>query len=57
MNKTVSLINKKYCEIQAKITAKIKEQYLGKYALEFEEIITLTMEQWTKLFLTVELCS
>ena len=45
MNKTVSLINKKYCEIQAKITAKIKEQYLGKYALEFEEIITLTMEQ------------
>ena len=40
MNKTVPLVNKKYCKIRANITAKIKEQYLGKYALELRAIHT-----------------
>ena len=53
----VPLINKKYCKIRANITTKIKEQYLGNYALEFGEIIKLTMKQQTKIFLTIELCS
>ena len=57
MSKTVPLINKKYCKIQANITAKIKERYLGNYALEFREIITITMEEGSKIFLALELCS
>ncbi len=39
LKKTVSMINKKYCKIQANIIDKIKKQYLGKYALEFGKII------------------
>ena len=36
MNKMVPIIHKKYSKIRANVTAKIKEQYLDKYAIEFE---------------------
>ncbi len=43
------MINKKYCKIRANVSAKIKEQYLGKYGTWMCEIINLFINQlWTK---------
>jgi hypothetical protein len=45
MNKRVPMINKKYCKIQAIVTAKIKEQYLSKYALQFGKSIQVSTDK------------
>ncbi len=57
MNKTVPMINKKYCKIRANITAKITEQYLGKCVIINRGIQYQDLQQKLNIFTPIDLCS